>query len=77
MIIDGATVLTGSFNFTTAAEDKNAENLLVVRDKKIAKKYRANWNTHFKHSDPYPAGGRIGEYLLDTIAVDIIPAEGR
>jgi len=51
MIIDGATVLTGSFNFTTAAEDKNAENLLVVRDKKIAKKYRANWNAHFKHSD--------------------------
>ena len=56
MVIDGATVLTGSFNFTTAAEDKNAENLLVVRDKKIALKYRANWNTHFKHSDPYPAG---------------------
>ena len=51
MIIDGATVLTGSFNFTTAAEDRNAENLLVVRDKKIAKKYRTNWNTHFKHSE--------------------------
>lgn len=53
MIIDGTTVLTGSFNFTNAAEDKNAENLLVVRDKTIAKKYRRNWNDHQKHSEPY------------------------
>lgn len=53
MIIDGVTVLTGSFNFTNAAEDKNAENLLVVRDKAIAKKYRRNWNDHQKHSEPY------------------------
>jgi phosphatidylserine/phosphatidylglycerophosphate/cardiolipin synthase-like enzyme len=28
MIIDKATVITGSFNFTKAAEEKNAENLL-------------------------------------------------
>jgi phosphatidylserine/phosphatidylglycerophosphate/cardiolipin synthase-like enzyme len=63
MIIDGATVLTGSFNFTTAAEDKNAENLLVVRDKKIAKKYRANWNTHFKHSEAYTNQQMLNEDL--------------
>ncbi len=54
MIIDGVTVLTGSFNFTNAAEDKNAENLLVVRDKAIARKYRNNWNKHQKHSERYP-----------------------
>jgi len=53
MIIDGVTVLTGSFNFTTAAEDKNAENLLVIRDKVVAKKYRNNWNSHSKHSEAY------------------------
>ena len=28
MVIDGRTVLTGSFNFTNAAEANNAENLL-------------------------------------------------
>ena len=39
MVIDGETVLTGSFNFTKAAEEKNAENLLVIRDKAIAEKY--------------------------------------
>jgi phosphatidylserine/phosphatidylglycerophosphate/cardiolipin synthase-like enzyme len=32
MIIDGQTILTGSFNFTKSAEEKNAENLLVIHD---------------------------------------------
>jgi phosphatidylserine/phosphatidylglycerophosphate/cardiolipin synthase-like enzyme len=32
MIIDRQTVLTGSFNFTTAAEEHNPENLLVIND---------------------------------------------
>ena len=36
MIIDGETVITGSFNFTKAAEENNAENLLVIRDRKLA-----------------------------------------
>ncbi|MFA5160211.1 MAG: phospholipase D family protein, partial [Candidatus Omnitrophota bacterium] len=53
IIIDGVTVITGSFNFTNAAEDKNAENLLVVHDKAVAKKYRDNWNKHQQHSEPY------------------------
>ena len=53
MIIDGITVITGSFNFTTAAEDKNAENLLVLHDKAVAKKYHDNWSRHQQHSEPY------------------------
>ena len=32
VFIDGETVITGSFNFTKAAEENNAENLLVIRD---------------------------------------------
>ena len=31
MVIDGGTVITGSFNFTKAAEENNAENLLVIQ----------------------------------------------
>jgi phosphatidylserine/phosphatidylglycerophosphate/cardiolipin synthase-like enzyme len=31
MVIDGATVITGAFNFTKAAEENNAENPLVRR----------------------------------------------
>jgi phosphatidylserine/phosphatidylglycerophosphate/cardiolipin synthase-like enzyme len=53
MILDGATVITGSFNFTKAAEEHNAENLLVIRDAAIAEQYAANWQEHAMHSKPY------------------------
>jgi PLD-like domain len=35
-VIDGAMVITGSFNFTAAAHSHNAENLLVIRDVALA-----------------------------------------
>ncbi len=57
MVIDGETVITGSFNFTRAAEEKNAENLLVIRDKALAAKYLKNWQEHAWHSEVY-AGKR-------------------
>jgi phosphatidylserine/phosphatidylglycerophosphate/cardiolipin synthase-like enzyme len=53
MIIDKETVITGSFNFTKAAEDKNAENLLIVKSKELAKVYIENWNAHKSHSQEY------------------------
>ena len=53
MIIDKETVITGSFNFTKAAEEKNAENLLIIRNKKLAEIYIDNWNKHKEHSDKY------------------------
>jgi len=53
MVIDGETVITGSFNFTTAAERQNAENLLVIRDRTLAARYVENWRTHAAHSTRY------------------------
>ena len=38
-IIDGKTLLTGSFNWTPTANEKNEENLLVMTDKNIVQKY--------------------------------------
>ncbi len=58
MVIDGETVITGSFNFTKAAEERNAENLLVIRDKDLAEKYRRNWNQHAAHSEAYQGKSR-------------------
>jgi len=55
MLIDGSVVITGSFNFTKSAEESNAENLLVIRDKGIAEKYTANWKAHAEHSEKYEA----------------------
>lgn len=55
VVIDGSVVITGSFNFTKSAEENNAENLLVIRDKGIAEKYTANWKAHVEHSEKYEA----------------------
>ena len=49
----GRIVITGSFNFTKAAEESNAENLLVIRNADLAAKYAKNWQEHLEHSVPY------------------------
>jgi len=53
MVIDGTTVITGSFNFTKAAEEHNAENLLVIHETALARKYAENWQQHAAHSQAY------------------------
>jgi phosphatidylserine/phosphatidylglycerophosphate/cardiolipin synthase-like enzyme len=58
MVIDEETVITGSFNFTKAAEEKNAENLLIIHDNKLAERYTKKWQEHEKHSEVYSGRGR-------------------
>lgn len=50
ILIDNETVITGSFNFSKAAEERNAENLLIIKGRHdIVGKYTANYNAHRKH----------------------------
>ena len=44
-----------SFQFTRAAEDKNAENLLVIKSLDLAGLYVDNWIKHKGHSETYKA----------------------
>lgn len=44
MIIDDNEVITGSFNFTKAAQERNAENVLIIDNKKLAQQYQNNFN---------------------------------
>jgi phosphatidylserine/phosphatidylglycerophosphate/cardiolipin synthase-like enzyme len=44
------TTITGSFNFSKAAEEKNRENLLVLRSKSLAKFYMDNWQENLNHT---------------------------
>jgi phosphatidylserine/phosphatidylglycerophosphate/cardiolipin synthase-like enzyme len=53
MIIDQETVITGSLNFTKAAEEKNAENVLIIKSRELAKEYLDNWEKHKAHSEKY------------------------
>jgi len=53
IIIDGTSVITGSFNFTRSAQQYNAENLIVIRDGVLAQHYTQNWVTRERLSSVY------------------------
>lgn len=57
MVLDAGTpqavLITGSFNFTHAAQYRNAESLLVLRgNPPLADAFAANWRRHRIHSVP-------------------------
>jgi phosphatidylserine/phosphatidylglycerophosphate/cardiolipin synthase-like enzyme len=61
MVIDAgmpqAVVITGSFNFTQAAQYKNAENLLLFRgNPQLTQAYLANWQRHRAHARTFEPG---------------------
>jgi phosphatidylserine/phosphatidylglycerophosphate/cardiolipin synthase-like enzyme len=58
MVIDAnsqdAVVITGSFNFTHAAQHRNAENLLLFRgNPQLTAAYLRNWQRHREHAAPF------------------------
>ena len=56
MVIDSGTLITGSFNFSRAAEQANAENLLIFRgNPALQQLYADNFRFHLSHSTPYTA----------------------
>jgi phosphatidylserine/phosphatidylglycerophosphate/cardiolipin synthase-like enzyme len=58
MLIDGETIITGSFNFTKNAETSNAENLLILRGRRdLYAAYEENFRAHYQHSHPYAGRG--------------------
>ncbi|GHU05992.1 hypothetical protein FACS1894205_6770 [Alphaproteobacteria bacterium] len=58
MIFDERLVLTGSFNFTKAAQDWNAENIVMLSSPAFTAAHIRNWQTHLKHSERYVGKGR-------------------
>ncbi len=50
MIIDEKILLTGSYNFTNAAETRNAENLLIIKEQSTAKIYKNNWIRRYQRA---------------------------
>ena len=59
MIIDKATIITGSFDFG-AGKDKRPESLMIVKSPDLAGPYMDNWQKHKAHSgrSPSPGGKR-------------------
>lgn len=50
LLIDGRTLITGSFNFTKAAEERNAENLVVLESPDAVGLYLEEFRKHLGHS---------------------------
>ncbi len=50
IIIDQKHVITGSYNFSHAAEKRNAENIVIIDGAELAQKYLLNFDTHLQHS---------------------------
>ncbi len=54
MVIDRETIIIGSFDFSKAAEERNAENVLIITGKPdLARAYLDNIAKHFAHSERY------------------------
>ncbi|MFZ1891977.1 MAG: phospholipase D-like domain-containing protein [Formosimonas sp.] len=58
MLIDvgepSSVLITGSYNFTVAAQRKNAENILFIRQApNLLKQYLSNWLSHEKNAKIY------------------------
>jgi len=54
MVFDDQAVFTGSFNFTRSAQERNAENGMLIRgDAAVVRAYTENWNTRYRQSSAY------------------------
>lgn len=53
MIFDERYVLTGSFNWTQAADSRNAENVLLINDPSLAEIYKENWERRAQAAKTY------------------------
>jgi phosphatidylserine/phosphatidylglycerophosphate/cardiolipin synthase-like enzyme len=51
-IIDGKDLITGSFNWTATAQERNEENLLIITDEETIKKYEERFNYLWNTSRP-------------------------
>jgi len=55
VIVDGTTVITGSYNFTQAAQSRNAENVVVISgNRAITGRFVDNFEYHRSQSSPWP-----------------------
>ena len=50
-IIDDDTIITGSFNPTGGGDEKNDENILIIKDKEIAQKFQEEFKKRWEEAE--------------------------
>jgi len=53
ILVDKHIVVTGSYNFTAAAERKNTENVTIIDSSEVANRFLSNWESRRAVSRPY------------------------
>jgi phosphatidylserine/phosphatidylglycerophosphate/cardiolipin synthase-like enzyme len=53
IVVDKHMVVTGSYNFTAAAERKNTENVTIIDAPDVANRFLANWESRRAVSRPF------------------------
>jgi phosphatidylserine/phosphatidylglycerophosphate/cardiolipin synthase-like enzyme len=53
IVVDNKAVEEGSFNYTSAAEHRNAENVLVLHDRRVAERYASEWQKLWDESQAF------------------------
>jgi len=71
-VIDNKIVITGSYNWTASAGERNDENLLVIDDKNIVKKYQNQFNNLWNNKY---SPERYNE-LISEASISSLPAPG-
>jgi len=59
IVIDGHLTIGGSFNYTKAAQDRNAENVTFIDSGKVAAQYSVNWKRRLSASQPFDLPGTM------------------
>jgi phospholipase D len=54
MVIDKSTVISGSYNWTNAARDRNSENVFIVHNPELAQLYATQWHKLSKREVSLP-----------------------
>ena len=54
--VDKKTIITGSYNYSKSAEEKNNEIIGHVESRAVVEKYYQDWQTHIQHPHVYRYG---------------------
>ena len=71
-VIDNKIIITGSYNWTASAGERNDENLLVIDDKNIIEKYQNQFNNLWNNK--YSPGGY--NELISEAGIISLPTPG-
>ena len=72
-VIDNKTVITGSYNPTKNANERNDENILIIHDKKIAEKFLNEFNNLYDYEESLP--GLSSELIISKVLYDAVGSD--